>query len=45
MEKMILLTDAQRIEMGRQGRVKVINEFEEKLVIDKYIEAIDEIIG
>ena len=45
MEKMILLSEEQRLEMGKRGRDKVINEFEEQIVIDKYIKAIDEILG
>lgn len=40
MEKMIALSDEERKEMGRRGREKVIAEFDEKLVIEKYREAI-----
>jgi len=43
MEKMILLSDDQRIEMGKKGREKVIREFDEKIVIEKYKEAIGEL--
>ncbi len=42
-EKMILLSSYEREEMGWAGRAKIINEFDEKIVIDKYITAIKEI--
>ena len=44
MEKMILLSDEERIEMGKRGREKVITEFDEKLVMNKYKEAIAELL-
>jgi len=44
MEKMIALSDDQRREMGQRGREKVMAEFDEKLVIEKYKSAIKEII-
>ncbi len=40
MEKMILLSDEARGEMGKKGREKVMKEFDEKIVIGKYKEAI-----
>ena len=40
MGKMIVLSDEERREMGRRGREKVIAEFDEKIVIDKYCETI-----
>ena len=40
MEKMILLSDEEHREMGRRGREKVMKEFDEKIVIEKYREAI-----
>lgn len=40
MKKMILLSDEERVEMGSKGREKVISEFDEKLVVDKYINTI-----
>ncbi len=43
-EKMIALSDDQRKEMGRKGREKVINEFDEKLVIEKYINTISQLL-
>jgi len=41
MEKMLLLEDIERINMGLHGRQKIINEFDEKIVIKKYKEAIE----
>lgn len=40
MKKMIMLSDEERIEMGRRGREKVVKEFDESLVIEKYKEAL-----
>jgi glycosyltransferase involved in cell wall biosynthesis len=40
MEKMSALSARERQEMGRRGREKVIAEFDEKLVIEKYLDAI-----
>ena len=37
------LSDEQRAEMGRRGREKIEREFDEKIVIDKYLAAIAEI--
>lgn len=45
MKKMILVSDDERMEMGRRGRRKVVNEFDEKLVIEKYKEAIMSVMG
>lgn len=44
MEKMILLPDAQRKEMGRRGREKIVAEFDEKIVIQKYKNILSSII-
>lgn len=44
MEKMILLSIEAREEMGNNGREKVIKEFDEKIVIEKYKHAIKEIL-
>ena len=41
MEKMILLSDCQRSEMGKNGRNTVVNEFNEQIVIKTYLETID----
>jgi glycosyltransferase involved in cell wall biosynthesis len=40
MEKMIRLSEEERKEMGGKGREKVMREFDESLVIQKYIKAI-----
>ena len=44
MEKMLLLEDIERVKMGLHGRQKIIDEFDEKIVIDKYKEAISSIL-
>lgn len=44
MEKMISLSEGERNKIGKNGRKKIIKEFDEKIVIDKYIEVIDEIL-
>lgn len=36
-QKMISLPTEERATMGQKGREKIINEFEENLVIEKYI--------
>lgn len=43
MIKMIRLTPEQRLEMGARGRKKVAFQFDEKLVILKYLNAIEQI--
>ncbi len=43
MEKKLQLTHAERVEMGKKGRQKVIVEFSEEIVIRKYLEIINEI--
>ena len=42
MRKMINLSEEERIKMGKAGREKVINEFDEKIVINKYLRTIEE---
>ncbi len=44
MERMLTLTDAQRANMGQRGREKMVREFDEQLVIAKYLAAIDAIV-
>ncbi|MCK5677418.1 MAG: glycosyltransferase, partial [Flavobacteriaceae bacterium] len=44
MEKILLLTKDERREMGNKGREKIIAEFDEKYVIEKYKKVISEII-
>lgn len=41
MRKMLALDYGTRLEMGRQGRLKVKIEFEKSIVVDKYIEQIN----
>jgi glycosyltransferase involved in cell wall biosynthesis len=43
MEQMLGLTAAQRAEMGRLGREKMVREFDEQIVIGKYLAAIEAI--
>ena len=40
MEKMIALSADERVEMGKKGRAKVIEEFDEKIVIKHYMDVI-----
>lgn len=44
LRKMLALTDAQRNEMGRQGRLKVKREYEKSIVVNKYIEQINKLV-
>ena len=44
MERMIALSPEARAEMGRRGREKVEREFDERIVIQKYLETILEIV-
>jgi glycosyltransferase involved in cell wall biosynthesis len=44
MEKVLLLSEYERKIMGNKGRKKIITEFDEKLVIEKYKKAIAAII-
>lgn len=45
MEKVLLLSEEERHEMGKKGREKVMKEFDEKIVIEKYRKVIKETIG
>ena len=45
MEKMIGLEPAQRLAMGQKGREKVVKEFDEAIVIEKYQRAIKEVLA
>jgi glycosyltransferase involved in cell wall biosynthesis len=45
MEQMLLMSDAQRCEMGLKGREKMEREFNEKIVIKKYLEVIGRTLG
>jgi glycosyltransferase involved in cell wall biosynthesis len=44
MEKMLKLTVEEKDAMGKAGREKIVKEFDEKIVIDKYLEAIEDIL-
>ncbi|MBD3795972.1 MAG: glycosyltransferase family 4 protein [Epsilonproteobacteria bacterium] len=44
MEMMLKLTSEERRAMGKAGREKMIREFDEKIVIDKYLEAIESVL-
>ena len=45
MERMLLLTQEQRAEMGLRGRAKMEAEFDEQIVIQKYLAALEEIFA
>lgn len=45
MEKVLLLSEDERSEMGKRGREKMIAEFDEKIIIEKYREAIASIVN
>jgi len=44
MERMLNLTAEERIQMGRNGREKIIREFDEKIVIKQYLDKMEEIL-
>lgn len=43
LEKIITMSKEERIKMGQKGREKIINEYDEKIVISKYNNAINEV--
>jgi glycosyltransferase involved in cell wall biosynthesis len=43
--KMIELTPTEREDMGKRGRKKVINEFSDERVIEKYLDSIHTILS
>jgi len=45
MKQMMCLPSAKREEMGMKGREKMIREFDKKIVIQKYLEAIKEVLN
>jgi glycosyltransferase involved in cell wall biosynthesis len=45
MEKFINLPEEEKIKLGKNGREKVIKEFDEKIVIEKYIQEINKILN
>ncbi len=44
MEKMINLTEEERVRMGKRGREKVVREFNEEIVIKKYLKTINNVL-
>ena len=44
MEKMLNLSEEERKQMGKRGREKIIREFDEKIVINKYLETIENLL-
>jgi len=45
MEKMLRLSQDELEAMGRVGRIKIIEEYSEELVIDRYLDEIGTVIG
>lgn len=45
MEMMINLSEDERVTMGKAGRKKIVQEFDEKIVIDKYLKSIKKILN
>jgi glycosyltransferase involved in cell wall biosynthesis len=45
MEKMLLLSEAERLQMGYNGRDKVLKQFDEQIIIDRYVKAIEHVYG
>jgi len=43
MEKMLLLSEAERLQMGLKGREKILEQFDEKIVIDRYVDVIKQL--
>ncbi len=44
MKKMMALSSSEREEMGKKGREKMIREFDKKIVIQNYLQAIEEVM-
>ncbi|MDX8393339.1 MAG: glycosyltransferase family 4 protein [Mariprofundales bacterium] len=44
MKRMLYLSESERLAMGAQGREKMIQEFDEKIVLDKYLSSIKTIL-
>lgn len=45
LELMIQMSHEQRLEMGRQSRLKIEREFDEQIVINKYLDAVKECLA
>lgn len=41
MEHMLLLPESERLQMGLNGREKVLKQFDEQIVIDRYVKAVE----
>jgi glycosyltransferase involved in cell wall biosynthesis len=44
MRRMVMLPEESRLRMGRKGREKMIRQFDERIVIGKYLEVVEEIV-
>ena len=42
MEKFILLDPASRIAMGKKGRIKAMNEFDERIIVEQLYQYLDQ---
>jgi glycosyltransferase involved in cell wall biosynthesis len=45
MKQMMRISESEREAMGKKGREKMIREFDKKIVIQKYLEAIEEVLN
>jgi glycosyltransferase involved in cell wall biosynthesis len=45
MRRMLLLTPEQRAEMGKVARERVVREFDEKIVVERYLDVVKAILG
>ncbi|MDD5581582.1 MAG: glycosyltransferase family 4 protein [Methylobacter sp.] len=45
MEQMLLLPEWERFQMGYNGREKVLKQFDEQIIIDRYVKAIEQVYG
>lgn len=43
-ERILMLSDAEREDMGRKGREKMQREFDEKIIIKRYLDVMDEVL-
>ena len=44
LERMLMLSNEQRADMGRKGRERMQREFDEKIIVKRYIEVVEEAI-
>jgi len=45
MQRILLLAPEQRARMGRAGRERILREFDEKIVVDRYLDVVKGILG